>query len=95
MQKLRNCLVAACLPIFASCSTASDITPPQTSYVGVPASLMDRCIVNDVALDTVADLVISRNRWKDGHDRCAAKIDSIRKHDREMREAAKDGADSN
>lgn len=93
MQKLRNCLVAACLPIFASCSTASDIAAPQASYVGVPASLMERCIVQDIALDTVADLVVSRQRWKEGHERCAAKVDAIRKHDREMREAAKDGAE--
>ena len=62
--------------------------------MGVPASLMERCIVNDVALDTVADLVISRNRWKEGHERCAARIDAIRKHDAEMRAAAKDGAES-
>ena len=55
---------------------------------------MARCIVQDVALDTVADLVVSRNRWKEGHERCAARIDAIRKHDREMREAAKDGAES-
>ena len=53
---------------------------------------MARCIVQDVALDTVADLVVSRNRWKEGHERCAAKIDAIRKHDAEMRAAAKAGA---
>lgn len=54
---------------------------------------MERCIVQDIALDTVADLVVSRQRWKEGHERCAAKVDAIRKHDREMREAAKDGAE--
>lgn len=55
---------------------------------------MAQCIVNDVALDTVADLVVSRQRWKEGHERCAAKVDAIRKHDAEMRAAGKAGAES-
>ena len=55
---------------------------------------MERCIVQDVALDTVADLVISRNLWKEGHERCAARIDAIRKHDAEMRAAAKAEAEA-
>ena len=87
-------LILAATVALGACGAASDIAPPQASYVGVPASLMERCIVQDVALDTVADLVVSRNRWKEGHDRCAVKIDAIRKHDMEMREAAKAGAES-
>ena len=87
-------LILASTVALGACSTTSDIEAPGASYIGVPAALMAQCVVQDVALDTVADLVVSRNRWKEGHERCAAKIDSIRKHDREMRAAAKAGAES-
>lgn len=94
MKKTVNiCLSSLALFVVCACSTASDIAAPQSSYVGIPADLMARCIVNDVALDTVADLVVSRQRWKEGHERCAARIDQIRKFDAEMRQAAKDGAE--
>lgn len=89
MRKLKSCLVAACLLTLSGCSTASSISTPPATYVGIPAGLMARCIVHDVALDTVADLVISRNKWKEGHERCAAQVDAIRKHDAEMRDAVK------
>ncbi len=81
-------LILASTVALGACSTASDIAAPQSSYVGVPAGLMERCIVNDVALDTVADLVVSRNRWKEGHERCAARIDQIRKFDADARKVA-------
>lgn len=46
---------------------------------------MERCVVQDVAMDTVGDVVVSRARYKEAFERCAAKVDAIRKHDAEAR----------
>lgn len=56
-------------------------------YQGVPAALMERCVVRDVELNTTGDLVVSRNLWKRGFEICAARIDSIRAHDAQARAA--------
>lgn len=48
---------------------------------------MARCVVTDIALDTVGDLVASRELYKVGFETCAAKVDAIRKHDAEARAA--------
>lgn len=32
-------------------------------------------------MDTVGDVVVSRVRYKEAFDRCAAKVEAIRKHD--------------
>ena len=55
------------------------------TYIGIPAGLMARCVVRDVPLETTADIVTSRGRYKDGFEKCAAKIDAIRAHDAKAR----------
>lgn len=56
-------------------------------YAGIPAALMDRCVVRDVAINTAGDLVLSRNLWKQGQEICAARVDAIRDHDAKARAA--------
>lgn len=72
-------MALACLPICAACSTSVK-APPQV-YVGIPAALMARCVVQDITMDTVGDVVTSRARYKEAFERCAAKVDAIRAHD--------------
>ena len=89
MPKLRNSCLAASLLICAACSKNSEVAsvPAPQAYRGIPAGLMERCAVNDVALETTADLVISRSRYKDGFEKCAAKVDAIRDFDAKARKA--------
>jgi len=47
-------------------------------------------VVHDVPLETVGDLVVSRERYKAGFEKCAAKVDAIREHDAEARATAAD-----
>lgn len=42
---------------------------------------MARCTVEEIAIETVGDVVISRARYKEAYERCAAKVDAIRAHD--------------
>jgi hypothetical protein len=42
---------------------------------------MTRCVVKDVEMLTTGDIVTSRNLYKDGFEKCAAKVDAIREHD--------------
>jgi len=49
---------------------------------------MTRCVVQDVALVATGDIVESRARYKDGFEKCAAKVDAIREHDAQARAAA-------
>lgn len=51
---------------------------------------MAPCVVVDIALDTVGDLVASRELYKAGFEACAAKVDAIRKHDAEARATTAD-----
>jgi hypothetical protein len=51
---------------------------------------MAPCVVVDIALDTVGDLVASRELYKAGFEACAAKVDAIREHDAEARAAVAD-----
>ncbi|WP_395391532.1 hypothetical protein WBP07_12820 [Novosphingobium sp. BL-8A] len=37
--------------------------------------------MRDVELVTTGDIVTSRNLYKDGFEKCAAKVDAIRDHD--------------
>lgn len=55
--------------------------PPAPAYQGIPAGLMTRCVVKDVEMLTTGDIVTSRNLYKDGFEKCAAKVDAIREHD--------------
>jgi len=45
-------------------------------------------VVKDVALTSTGDIVTSRGVYKEGFEKCAAKIDAIRRHDAEARAAA-------
>jgi len=45
-------------------------------------------VVKDVALTSTGDIVTSRGVYKEGFEKCAAKIDAIRRHDSEARAAA-------
>lgn len=49
---------------------------------------MTRCVVQDVELISTGDIVESRNRYKAGFDKCAAKVDAIRDHDAKARAGA-------
>lgn len=44
-------------------------------------------------MKSIADIVESRGLWKGGFEKCDLQLDAIRKHDAEMRAAAKDGAE--
>lgn len=94
MQKLRNFLVSASLLICVACSPTSEIKAPSSNYVGVPAALTAKVVVRDIEMKSIADIVESRGLWKAGFEKCDLQLDAIRKHDREMREAAKDGAEA-
>lgn len=59
--------------------------PPPPAYQGVPAGLLERCVVKDVELASTGDIVTSRGIYKEGFEKCAAKIDAIRAHDAEAR----------
>ena len=80
-------MALACLPIFAACSNGAEIRSAPPVYVGIPAGLMDRCTVQDVPLETVGDLVLSRERYIERFETCAARVDAIREHDRQARQA--------
>jgi hypothetical protein len=47
--------------------------------------MTEPCVVHDVPLDTVGALVLSRNRYKAGFEKCAAKVEAIREHDEKAR----------
>ena len=84
------CLVAS-LMICAACSSRSErvqSAPLAPAYQGVPAGLMARCVVHDVPLVATGDIVESRARYKDGFEKCAAKVDAIRDHDAKARNEA-------
>lgn len=80
-------MASACLLTCAACSNSAEIRSAPAVYVGIPAGLMERCIVRDVALETVGDVVVSRNLYKAGFEQCAAKLDAIREHDAKARAA--------
>lgn len=69
--------------ICAGCSTSNSGSMPV--YQGIPAGIMERCVVHDVPLVTTGDIVESRRRYKEGFETCAARVDAIRAHDREAR----------
>lgn len=86
MPRLRNICLALSLLTCAACSTKSEIaSAPPPFYQGIPAGLMARCTVKDVNLVTTGDIVTSRNLYKDGFEKCAAKVDAIREHDAKAR----------
>ena len=81
-------MVAASLMICAACSNSSGVkSAPPVSYEGAPAGLTAPCIVHDVPLVFAGDILTSRNLYKEGFEKCAAKVDAIRKHDAEARRA--------
>lgn len=80
-------MLASCLLISSGCSKPSEVRSAPMVYQGVPAALMERCVVRDVELNTTGDLVVSRNIWKAGQEVCSARIDAIRKHDAQARAA--------
>ncbi|WP_442947303.1 Rz1-like lysis system protein LysC [Novosphingobium sp.] len=90
MPRLRNICLALSLLTCAACSKRSDVAsaPPPPAYEGIPAGLMARCTVKDIPLETTADIVTSRGIYKEGFEKCAAKVDAIRAHDAEARAAA-------
>ncbi len=88
MLKCANIWPVLCLVTLSACSTASKPAPAPVApliYTGVPAALLARCVVQDVEIKTTGDIVVSRNRWKAGFEKCAAQVDAIRKHDAEAR----------
>lgn len=50
---------------------------------------MTRCTVQDIALVSTGDIVTSRGIYKEGFEKCAAKVDAIRDHDAKARAAAR------
>jgi hypothetical protein len=81
-------LVAGFLLTCAACSKGSDVRSAPPVYVGIPAGMTEPCVVHDVPLDTVGALVVSRNRYKAGFEKCAAKVEAIREHDTKARTLA-------
>jgi len=59
--------------------------PPPPVYHGIDAGLLERCVVKDVELVSTGDIFASRGIYKEGFEKCAAKIDAIRAHDAEAR----------
>ena len=90
MPKSKSCWAAGCLLILGACSRVGEVHSAQPVYVGIPAGLTEPCVVHDVPLETVGDLVVSRERYKAGFEKCAAKVDAIREHDAEARATAAD-----
>lgn len=75
--------------ICVGCSTRSEIaSAPPLAYRGNPAGLMTRCTVQDVELVSTGDIVTSRGIYKEGFEKCAAKVDAIREHGAKARGAA-------
>ncbi|WP_231957952.1 Rz1-like lysis system protein LysC [Novosphingobium resinovorum] len=93
MPKSANICLALSLLTCAACSTRSEVaSAPPLAYDGIPAGLMERCTVKDVDLVTTGDIVTSRNAYKDGFEKCAAKVEAIRAHDAEARAVSSDPA---
>ena len=89
MPKSKSCWAVGCLLILSACSKTGDVvSAPREAYRGIPAGLMAPCVVADIALDTVGDLIASRELYKAGFEACAAKVDAIRKYDAEARVAS-------
>lgn len=88
MHKLGTISLASCLLSLSGCSNGPEVASAPPAYVGIPAGLMERCVVRDVELNTTGDLVTSRNIYKKGFEVCAARVEAIRKHDAEARAAA-------
>lgn len=91
MPRLRNICLALSLLTCAACSRSNEVAsapPPPSAYQGIPAGLLERCVVKDVALTSTGDIVTSRGVYKEGFGKCAAKIDAIRDHDAQARAAA-------
>ena len=59
----------------------------EPAYLGLPAVMLAPCVVQDVQLNTTGDIVVSRQRYVEAFDKCAAKVDAIRKHDADARAA--------
>lgn len=76
---------AGCLLTCAAYSKGSDVRSAPLVYVGIPAGTTEPCVVRDVPLDTVGALVVSRNRYKAGFEKCATKLNAIREHDAKAR----------
>ena len=64
------------------------MTPAPMAFF-VPQGLLARCVVHDIELAMVGDVVKSRDLWIAGHRKCAAQIDAIRSHQAKVREAMK------
>lgn len=45
-----------------------------------PSRILERCVVKDVELVTPGDIATSRDVYKEGFEKCAAKINAIRTH---------------
>ena len=90
MKRSAALWLSACLPIFASCSNSkSEIaSAPPPVYQGIPAGLMERCTVQDVPQETVASIIESRGIYIKAFNKCAARVDQIRKFDDDARNAS-------
>lgn len=65
-----------------ACST---IDNPPLQYVGLPSHLLVRCVVNDIQMETVRDVVESRAIYKEAFETCAARVDATIEYDRKAR----------
>jgi hypothetical protein len=89
MRKFANLWLVASLLTCAACSNSKGeiASAPPPVYQGIDAGLMERCTVQDVPQETVASIIESRGIYIKAFNKCAAKVDAIRKHDAEARAA--------
>lgn len=81
-------MAAGCLLILGGCSKNVEVSSAPPVYLGIPAGMTEPCVVRDIPLVTIGDLVESRNLFKAAFAACAAKVVAIREHDVAARAAS-------
>lgn len=74
--------------MICGCSSTGSSPAPQAAYSGVPAGLLERCIVRDIEINTTGDIVVSRGIYVEAFNKCAARVDAIRDFDAKARAAS-------
>ena len=64
--------------LFAGCSTAPKVEYREIPAPKPPAAILEQCTVVDVKINTVRDLVKSRNAYRKAFCECSQKIEALR-----------------
>lgn len=88
MPRLKAISILASLMMCANCSNKAEpvSAPLPVPYEGIPAAMLEQCVVHDVPLSTNRSLVESRGRYIEAFNICAARVDAIRQYDAEARD---------